>query len=194
LNYLPLPGFTLPSDAQLANAETSVLPAEALERAAISMMTDLTKTPAVTIGEDATLKEAKAIMLRRGVRMLFVMRGQHIAGIITTTDILGEKLLKVALHSRQKHSEILVKDLMTPRDQLEVMDKREVARAKVGNLVATLQQSGRQHALVVCQDKRSTEICGIFSAADISRRLGIEIGDVRIAQTFAEIEARLLHG
>lgn len=194
MNYLPLHGFNLPSDARLANADTSTLPSSALERAAISMMTDLTKTPAVTIGEDATIKEAKAIMLRRGVRMLFVMRTQNIAGIITTTDILGEKLLKVALNSRQKHSEILVKDLMTPRDQLEVMDKRDVARAKVGNLVATLQQSGRQHALVVCHHTTGTEICGIFSAADISRRLGIEIGNVRIAQSFAEIEAQLMRG
>lgn len=194
MNYHPLSGFPLHPEARLANVAPSILPSVVLERAAISMMTDLTKIQAVTIDDDATIEEAKAVMLRRGVRMLFVMHDQRIAGIITTTDILGEKPLKLILNSRQKHSEILVKDLMTPRDQLEVMDMRDIARAKVGNLVTTMQQSGRMHALVVCHGDNGTEICGIFSAADISRRLGIEIGSVRVAQTFAEIEAQLMHG
>jgi hypothetical protein len=80
---------------------------------------------------------------------------------------------------------------MTPAPRLEALDFRDVRAAKVGHVVATLRQSGRQHALVTDPDGR---IRGIFSATQIARQLGVDaqsVNPTEIAQTFSEIEALL---
>jgi hypothetical protein len=66
----------------------------------------------------------------------------------------------------------------------------DVEKAVVGQIVATLQQSGRQHALVVDRQpvSQTQSLRGIFSAAQIARQLDIDISAPRIAKTFADIE------
>src|SRR3954469_22420916 len=59
---------------------------------ALHVMTDLTKIPAATISASATLSEANQVMIHRGVRMLFVIdAAQHLLGVVTATDLFGEK-------------------------------------------------------------------------------------------------------
>jgi hypothetical protein len=67
-----------------------------------------------------------------------------------------------------------------------------VRAAKVGHIVATLQSTGRQHALVVEQDASGRQVVrGVFSATQVARQLGVAIPTSEIARTFAEIEAQL---
>ncbi len=73
-------------------------------------------------------------------------------------------------------SEIQVRDIMTPRSALQVLEMRDVSVATVGHIVATLKMAGRQHTLVVDHDeKRGQRVRGIFSATQIARQLGIAI-------------------
>ena len=67
------------------------------------------------------------------------------------------------------------------------------ARAEVGDIVATLKDVGRQHALVVDRDPLTHEetLRGIFSATQIGRQLGVPILIFEVAHTFAEIESEL---
>jgi len=76
-------------------------------------------------------------------------------------------------------------------DRLEVLHLDDVMTARVGDVVATLRRSGRQHALVVdTAEGTAPVICGMFSLTQIGRRLGIPPQQVHdIARTFAEIEA-----
>ena len=130
-------------------------------------------------------------MIRYGVRMLLVLDDhEEIAGLITATDVLGEKPVRFLKNMGGTNADILVSDIMTPRPELEVMKFEDVKHATVGQIVATLKRSNRQHAMVVVEgaDGRQT-ICGLFSVTQIARQLGAQVQSFELARTFAEIEA-----
>jgi CBS-domain-containing membrane protein len=161
-------------------------------------MTDLHKVAAVVTRSVATVDDAHQAMIAHGVRALFVVDAQStVLGIITATDILGEKPVQLAQQRGARHDEILVRDLMTPADLLEAMSFEEVMQACVGDIVATLRRSGRQHALVIESAPAGAAspillVRGIFSLTQIARQLGLppQPGH-EVARTFAEIEAAI---
>jgi len=175
------------------------LPGEDSERVridspALAVMTDLRQIPVATIDLEAPLDAANRFMIRRGVRLLLVTDDdRQVLGLITANDILGEKPVQFALERRIKRQEIRVRDIMTPRERLEVLLHSDLVRAEVGHVVATLKHAGRQHALVVdlSDDGAVQTIRGIFSTTQIARQLGIAIHTTEVAQTFAEIGAAL---
>lgn len=177
------------------------LPGQDLERVridspALTVMTDLRRIPAATIDLEAPLDAANRFMIRRGVRLLLVTSDERqLLGLITANDVLGEKPVQFALERGIKHTEIRVRDIMTPRERLEVLLHADLIQAEVGHIVATLKHTGRQHALVVdlSGDGKVQTVRGIFSASQIARQLGITIQPTEVAQTFAEIGAALGH-
>jgi CBS domain-containing protein len=149
---------------------------------------------AATIRPDATLAQANQAMIASGVRLLLVV-GLHgvIEGLITARDLMGERSINL-LHERGgRHKSLTVADVMTPRSAIDVLEISTVARAEVGDIVATLKDVGRQHALVVDRDPLTHEetLRGIFSATQIGRQLGVPILIFEVAHTFAEIESEL---
>ena len=92
-----------------------------------------------------------------------------------------------------RHEDIRVCDIMTPRDDIEVLHIGDVLRADVGHVVETLRHSGRQHALVVDVDPLSGRqmVRGVFSASQVARQLGVPLHTTEVARTFAEIEAAI---
>jgi CBS domain-containing protein len=176
---------------------SQVLPSRVtLASPAVDSMTDFRQVTAVTIQTEATLEEANERMIRHDVRLLLVVNHANVVvGLITATDILGEKPLRLVRDRGLKRSEILVGDLMTPHDMLEAIPLEAVLAAKIGDIVATLKQAGRQHTLVVdLSDEGSTQIVrGLFSASQIARQLGVPVHITEVARTFAEIEAMVNH-
>lgn len=166
-----------------------------LDEPALSAMTDLTRVPAACVAADELVDKAHARMLERRVRMLFVVDAEGLlAGLLTSNDLLGEKPMQIVRERGVRHDEIRVQDIMTPADAVEVLALDEVARSRVGDVVETMRSHGRQHALVRRHGNDDMpEVCGVFSAADLSRRLGIEVVPMRLARTFAEIEESLAH-
>jgi CBS domain-containing protein len=174
---------------------TQVIPDRVtLEDPAISAMTDLKAIAAVIVLSGDTLDEAHRRMIQRGVRLLLVVdQNRQVVGVITATDVLGEKPMQVISHRGLRREELLVRDVMTPHDALEVLELEAVRTARVGHILATLKQSGRQHALVVEHDAKGRELIrGLFSATQIARQLGIALPPSNeIARSFSEIEAQL---
>ena len=191
--YHPLTAHPLQSGARFH------LPGQDLERVridspALAVMTDLRRIPAATIDLEAPLDAANRFMIRRGVRLLLVTDDERqVLGLITSNDVLGEKPVQFALERGIRRQEIRVRDIMTPREKLEVLLHGDLAHAEVGHIVATLQRSGRQHALVIDfdSDGKSQAVRGILSASQIARQLGVAIQTTEVAQTFAEIGAAL---
>lgn len=186
--YNILSATTLPGQAHLPReiTDTNVL----LEAPALSVMTDLTQVPVVSIDPEASIDEANDLMVQRRVRLLFVIdTHDSMIGVVTTNDILGEKPMQIVLARGVKHAEIRVRDVMTPGNKVEALDMSALGEARVGDIVATMREHGRQHALVIRDGGADgPEVCGVFSAADLSRRLGETVVPVDRANTFAEIE------
>ena len=164
-----------------------------LDDAAASVMTDLTRVTAIIILPSDTVDEAHRRMIQRGVRLLLVVdQDRKVLGIITAPDILGEKPVLAASERGLQRQEVLVRDVMTPQEKLEVLEMADVRAAKVGHIVATLKKAGRQHAVVVERDARDRQLVrGLFSATQVARQLGVTIQTSEVARTFSEIESML---
>jgi CBS-domain-containing membrane protein len=168
---------------------------QTLDSPAAQVMTDLAQVQAVVIEPQATMEAAHEMMLQRGVRMLLALDADGtLAGLITATDILGEKPLHLVHDRRIRHDEILVADVMTPAARLDTFDWQAVQSAQVGNVVARLQQARRQHALVTQTVAGQVLVRGIFSLSQIARHLGMPLQLPEGADSFAEIEAALAAG
>lgn len=191
--YPPLSSSLLPAGTGFC-CPTQVLPERvSLEDPAVDVMTDLARVSAVVIGPHDTVDEAQRRMHQRKVRSLLVLdHDRKVCGLITATDILGEKPMKAIAQRGCKRGEILVADIMTPQARLEVLELDDVRRAKVGHIVATLKASGRQHAMAVERDREGRAMLrGLFSTTQIARQLGAEIQTTEVARTFSEIESAL---
>ena len=162
-----------------------------LDDPAFSVMTDLREVSAATTRHEETLDAAQAVMIRRGVRLLFVLaRDGSVEGVITTTDLLGEKPLRFAQQRGISHKDILVEDIMTPASSIEALSMIDVAQMRVGHIVATLKDAGRKHLLV--SEENGRRVRGLFSASQVARQLGMEVQTFEVASSFAEIEAALV--
>jgi CBS domain-containing protein len=157
-------------------------------------MTDFSLTLAATIEPETGIEDANDYMKRRGVRALLVIDAERgVVGMLTATDVLGEKPVQLALEREVRRQEIRVADVMTPRAHLELLAYEEVRRARVGHIVATLKEAGRQHFLVAERSADEERVRGIFSLTQIARQLGAQLQPNTFAQSFAEIEAALGH-
>jgi CBS-domain-containing membrane protein len=168
-------------------------PDVSLDSPALLVMTDLKRVAAAVISPQETMDHAHEFMMQRGVRMLLAVdQQQQLAGIVTATDILGEKPVELVHDTRMKHAEITVADIMTPADKLDAFDMHTVQSARVGQVVASLQEARRHHALVIQRTaKGEREVRGIFSLSQIARQLGQPLQLPAQAGSFAELEAAL---
>ncbi|TMH26780.1 MAG: CBS domain-containing protein [Betaproteobacteria bacterium] len=203
-DYQPLPIRELGANAgfrrPLAPQSARVTP----ESPAMQVMTDLTRVAPATIRPQAPLAGANQFMIARGVRLLLVADDQeNVLGVISATDILSERAMRVAIERGLRRDELTVADVMTSAEQVEVIAYEDVVSARVGHVLETLRRAGRQHALVVDFDEvaarrlleppsRRTMVRGIFSLSQIARQLGVAVqtgGEV--ARTFSEIESAI---
>jgi CBS domain-containing protein len=162
-----------------------------LDDPAFSVMTDLREVSAATTRPEETIAAAHAQMIRRAGRLLFVLDDAGtVAGVITATDLLGEKPVRFMQARGVSHAEIVVEDIMTPATMLEAMSILEVAQMRVGHIVATLKSVGRKHLMV--SEDGGRRVRGLFSASQVARQLGIEVQTFEVARSFADIEAALV--
>jgi CBS-domain-containing membrane protein len=163
---------------------------------AINVMTDLTKVSVVSVRAKTSMDKSNAKMIRYGVRMLLVLDdNEQVAGLLTASDVLGEKPMRFLQNMGGTHADIMVRDIMSTQRELEVLKLEDVTQAKVGNIVASLKKSGRQHALVVTETGDGKQIVtGLFSITQIARQLGAQTQSFELARTFAEIEAVIAQG
>jgi CBS-domain-containing membrane protein len=163
---------------------------------ATDVMTDLGKVSVVNVRAKTSMDKANAKMIRYGVRMLVVLDdNDQVAGLLTATDVLGEKPMRFLQNMGGTHADIMVRDIMTTQRELEVLKIEDVRNATVGDVVATLKKYNRQHALVVDEgaDGRQS-VCGLFSITQIARQLGAQVQSFELARTFDEIEAVIARG
>ena len=185
-----IPTFRLATGTAIAQASPWYSHAVTLDSPALDVMTDLTKVKAATIPPDRTLRQAEQAMIHQGVRMLFVVDEMPLLqGLITSTDLHGERLLSIGQSRQLRFDEMRVADVMTPLSMLDAIGLDLMAHATVGNMVATLKDVGRNHLLVVegGGPAAAPRVRGVISRAQIERQLGrpIEVSD--LPGNFAEV-------
>lgn len=193
--FRPLPNITLSGHIPYSHVTMSG-PSVTPEDPALEVLTDFRRVKAVTISPDASIDACNQQMISHHVRLLLVVdEQQKVLGVITAADILGEKPMQQMQKTGQGRDELQVRDLMTSAEALEMIRLRDVEQARVGDIVETLIAHGRQHALVVDEnDSSGKRICGLFSANQIGKQVGIAVEPSDVAKTFSELEKVIVAG
>jgi CBS domain-containing protein len=186
--------FNLESGTLLAQAQPWHQGPVTLDSPAIEVMTDLTKVKAATTHPSTTLRQAEQLMIYQGVRMLFVVTDMpSIEGLITTTDLRGDRAMRLVHERNLRYDELSVADVMTELSKLDAIGYERMHAATVGNVIATLKRFGHNHLLVVeeASERAPRRVRGVVSRSQIERQLGHAIELAPIASSFSEIERAL---
>jgi CBS domain-containing protein len=155
--------------------------------------TDLSQTRPFTVNPTATIDQVNDKMIACGVRLLFVTDVDgKLHGLVTFTDLFGDRPVRYIQEHGGTRGDILAQDIMTPLRSLEVLDIRDVLKARVGDIVETIKAVGRQHVLV-CSTSLNIQqtIIGLFSSTHVEKLLGTRIEFSARAQNFADLERAL---
>lgn len=188
--YHALP--TLPIDQDCDYIHSGALPEIVhLNDPATDVMLDFKHTKALTIGPDSPIFDARQEMTLCGVHVLLATDAMdQVVGIISLEDILGAKPVKIIQERHIKRSEVQVKMVMTPRQQLKAIPMTELRGMQVGHVIQTLQDTSERNLLVVeTSDTNTQAIRGIFSLSQISKQLAIRItADDLHARSLADLQ------
>lgn len=158
---------------------------------AVNAMTDLSQVTAYTTELATPIPKALENMVKRGVRMLLVRDADgQIVGLLTSRDIEGDKPNRILAKAGGSWEDLLVADIMTLKPKLEVLLMEDVASARVGDIIVTLRQVNRQHAMVLDTDPRTGQpaVRGIFSLSQIGLQLGLDIDPEHHPTTYSDLE------
>ena len=192
--YTRLPSRNLDKSSGLLRPACVLPDRVGLDNPALDVMTDFRRLTAFIATPGDTIRQAEERMIRRKVRLLFVMDSHnHVAGLITNTDIHGEKPMQIVQSRGIRRDELVVADIMTPVERLEAVDYDDIAHARVGHVLETLKSRGRQHALVIETTEGRQMVRGLLSLSQLCKQLGASIETTEVASTFLEIEQHLSH-
>src|SRR5574343_1245042 len=119
LHYQPIKQFRV-SGGRCDITDAWSMARVTLASPAIEVMTDLRRIPAATIDQDTSLAETNHSMILRGVLLLFVTdANRRVAGIVTASDLLGEKPTRVARERMMRHEELTTRDIMVATEELD---------------------------------------------------------------------------
>jgi CBS domain-containing protein len=137
------------------------------------VMTDFTRTVAITVAPDRQIDAALSDMARLGVRAMLVMRGDSVIGLITSYDIEGARPERFAQPPGViRRKDIRVGDIMTAWENLPTLDWGTVQTARIADLLEIFEGVGVMHLLVVESDECGAEVVrGLVSRSRIERQL-----------------------
>jgi CBS domain containing-hemolysin-like protein len=189
-NFKVLGTFALTEETTLDRPRQELPESVKLNDPAMNVVTDLSKVAAMTINPCASMENASERMIASNVRLLFVTdQFYNVMGLVTSRDLLGDRAIQYIQEHGGKRSDIMVRDIMTPRHKIEVLSMDQIRQAKVGDIIETLRNMGRQHALVMDNTGSAASISGIISTTQVSKQTGEEINIAGITSTIAEMAA-----
>lgn len=165
-----------------------------LEDSAISVLTDhrLEQTPSCEL--ENSLEFAMQTMSKNNCNLLLVKDSEEkIIGLISSSDISGEKPIQYVKESGKKRCDLKVKHLMTPIEAIPSIDTKAALDASIGDVLNTLDSVGSEYILVSTMEKDQLAIRGIFSARTIAKSLDIFFTPSPAARNFMDY-TKALHG
>lgn len=191
-NYKSLDSKTLAGATALDRPYQELPESVKLGDSAMNVVTDLSKVAAMTINPCASMDNANERMIASNVRLLFVTDQYYqVMGIITSRDLAGDRAIQYIQEHGGTRADIMVRDIMTPRHKIEVLEKNDLEDARVGDVVETLKRMGRQHALVMERGEDGLEhIAGVISTTQVAKQTGVDIDTAGVAGSIADMASR----
>lgn len=188
--FKPLPLSSMSTAPQLPKVQRLALPHDS----ALSLLTDLHHSACVVASHRDGLDETLHLMLRAGVRMVFVAGADgELVGMVAAEDIQGERPVLRASSHRIPHHELTLSDVMVPVTHWDVVELSQVRTARLGDIAATMHEHGLRYLLVVQHKEGQTMLRGLFSARRLEMAMNTTIEHDLHSRSFAELEQALGH-
>lgn len=185
--YKELPVKNLTEQCSLLNPRPAIVNID-LSSHANTLMVDFSRVRATTASEAISVIEALELMRANRVRLLMIFNHYgKFSGVITAMDLMGRKPMLYANESGIRYADVQVKNIMSPKTMLYAVTRKEIEESTIGDVAQTFNLLHQQYLLVVDDDGDEMEICGLFSASDFKRRLGLTL-DTQFAHTFSDLE------
>jgi CBS domain-containing protein len=146
---------------------------------AIHALTDFHRESPISVPPGRSIDEAFGDMNRLGIQALLVTRSESggeelMLGLITSYRIQQQRVDARRLPPEFRgHDALSVGEIMTPWDQLALVEYASLEYLRVIELVKMFQGSGLTHALVVEADGDGSLLArGLISRAAVATRLG----------------------
>lgn len=140
---------------------------------AARVFTDFARQQPVTVLEHESIDEALHLMKAAGVRALVVLRDGDVAGLVTSYDIQGERVVRFQQsNNNMPHVEVEVGDVMTPWEQVPTVEWRALSHAHVRDVVAAFRSIAGTHIMVVERAAGALVVRGVISRTRVAALLG----------------------
>lgn len=155
-----------------------------LKSSALEIFTDFTRVQPPTISATKSALAAAADMRQTHAELNLVMDSHdHLKGIIRLDDLHEQEFMK-RVYDGKGREDLLVRDFLTPKEQLKAFSFQELETSSIGDVLETLNSEGQHLCLVV--DRTTHKVRGVISADDIARKLRVLL-KIQQQPTFANI-------
>lgn len=161
---------------------------------ALSLLTDLHHSPCVVASHRDGLEQTLHLMMRAGVRMVFVSGSDgELVGMVAAEDLQGERPVLRASAHQVGHHELTLADIMVPVTQWDAVDLADVRTAQLGDIAATMREHGLRYLLVTQRKNDVVVLRGLFSARRLEMAMNTTLEPDLHSRSFAELEQVLAH-
>lgn len=149
------------------------------DAAASELLKDFTRRAPVIVRSSREIQEVKKTLDVSGETFCVVInRNDEVVGILTLKDLIGSWPMSLASQRGSTVADIVARDIMRPVWRLPTIEFGKLQDLKVDELITIFKGLHSDYLLVmdtVAVGAEEQVICGLLSADELSRRLGIRV-------------------
>ena len=149
------------------------------DAAASELLKDVTRQAPVIVRSSREIQEVKKTLDVSGETFCVVInRNDEVVGILTLKDLIGSWPMSLANRRGSTIADIVARDIMRPVWRLPTIELGKLQDLKIDELITIFKGLHSDYLLVmdtVAVGAEEQVICGLLSADELSRRLGIRV-------------------
>ena len=161
------------------------------DAAASELLKDFTRQAPVTARSSREIQEVKKTLDVSGETFCVVInRNDEVVGILTLKDLIGSWPMSLANQRGSTVADIVARDVMRPVWSMPTIEIGKLQDLKIDELITIFKGLHSDYLLVMDAAAVGAEeqvICGLLSADDLSRRLGIRVNPDPGPGSFSDI-------
>lgn len=162
---------------QLQDLDKLVFPEEfnelSLDSPALSFVSDFKDHHPSLLTPSVAAIDALQVMRAGHLNAVLVIdSGGRFTGLLTAEDISYQRVMQ-CVAAGLKRQELIVGDLMRPRNQLKMLSYQQVEKSSIREVLQAMRRHGQRDCLVV--DTGLHHVRGLISATEVGQRLHAEI-------------------